>query len=215
MLKDIDRLEHLINSILYLSAMERGRMSKKVGHDYHVYEAGLIVREVAREVLRELKVAEHSYQFKGELNCSCVVDRHWLKIVFSNLIDNALKYSMNEPKIEVALKQGSKYFYVDLVDNGIGIEKKDQKRVFNKFERLYHSDSPNVKGTGLGLFWVKQIIEYHGGKIDLESRGRLKGTTFKIALPVYRAYKTRYINRLLRMSKEDKNEKEIPDGQEK
>ena len=79
-----------------------------------------------------------------------------------------------------------------------------RKKIFNKFQRLDTPESPNVKGTGLGLYWVKDIVEYHGGKISVYSEGINQGSTFKIALPIYKTSKIRYINRLLRSSKKNK-----------
>ena len=130
----------------------------------------------------------------------CVIDRNWLKIVFNNLIDNAIKYSTQLPRLKIELTPGQRYFQINFSDNGIGISAKDQKKIFNKFHRIYNPESPNVKGTGLGLYWAKEIVKYHGGKIVVHSAGKNLGTTFKISLPVYRESKKRYIKRLLRIT---------------
>lgn len=212
MLKDIDRLGHLINSILYLSSMEQKRIAKKFTHDYHVYEADSVVRNVLNEVKEVFNLTDEMIKIEGRLSGQCVVDQYWLKIVFSNLVDNAIKYSRDQNiRIRIQLTSGPRYFSLDFIDQGIGIEPRNQKKIFNKFERIYNPESPNVKGTGLGLYWVKEITKYHGGKISVESSGINQGTTFKIALPVFEASRRRYINRLLRLSKNGQSEPEVHD----
>ena len=201
MLKDTKRLNHLISSILYLSSLEQRKLTRKVSHDYHIYHADEVIREVIAEALEELNFPGQNIEIDGKLNCQCVIDRNWLKIVFNNLIDNSVKYSLGPTQIKIRLKQGTSHFFIEFIDNGIGITQKDQKKIFNKFQRIYSNESPNVKGTGLGLYWVREIIQYHGGKITVSSAGKNKGTTFKIALPIYRESKKMYINRLLRLSK--------------
>jgi signal transduction histidine kinase len=105
----------------------------------------------------------------------------------------------------VNLKCFSKKLLIEFTDSGIGILPKDQKRIFNKFHRIYNKNIPNVKGTGLGLFWVKEILRHHGGKIIVSSNGEYKGSTFSIELPIYQSSKKRYINGLLKLTKKQEN----------
>ena len=205
MLKDIKRLGRLINSILYMSSFETAKVAKKVSHDYHVYNADSVIRNVLNEILKEFDFSIKTVEIKGYLHCKCVVDINWLEIVFRNLINNAVKYSPRPPEINIRFSLGTKYFYIEFSDKGIGIAPRDQKKIFNKFQRIDNPISPNVKGTGLGLYWVKDIVEYHGGKISVYSEGVNTGSTFKIALPIYKTSKIRYINRLLRLSKDNKS----------
>lgn len=201
MLKDTDRLNNLINSILQLSGIEQKKAAKIYPHDYRVYKADKIVKQIIKDTVEQFQLSNDAVSVKGTTSCECVIDYNWLEIVFHNLFDNAIKYSKNPVKIEIKLSSTLKYFNIEFKDNGIGISVKDQKRIFNKFQRIYYQDSPNVKGTGLGLYWVKEIIRYHGGKISIFSEGKDKGTTFKIELPIYKTSKKRYIRSLLRISK--------------
>ncbi len=203
MIKDVKRLNNLINSILYISGVEQRKTVHKYPHDYHIYQAESVIRELVNETAGQLQIPEKSIKIEGQASCQCVIDRYWLRIVFANLFDNAIKYSKEPVEIKITLRCRQKYFFMEISDQGIGISPKDQKKIFNKFERIYSPDIPNVKGTGLGLYWVKEIIKYHGGKISVNSQGSGFGSTFRIELPVYQASRKRYIKNLLKRSKKE------------
>lgn len=204
MLTDIDRLNHLISSILYISALEQKNMAKKLNHNYQIYAAEKIVKEVIDNSANRFNLSGQALEISGDAPCPCVIDPNWLSIVFDNLFDNSIKYSGKDLKIRIKLECLDRYFIITFSDNGIGIKKKDHKKVFQKFQRIENPDSPNVKGTGLGLYWVKEIIKFHGGKIRISSDGINKGTTFTISLPIYKSSGKLQINRLLRLSREIK-----------
>lgn len=114
-------------------------------------------------------------------------DASELQSAFTNLLDNAVKYSSTEPRISVRVKQTSeRKVQVFIKDNGIGLEPGEQKRIFKRFYRVSNSWTQEKKGTGLGLFIVKSVIEKHGGKIRADSKGEGKGTTFIVQLPLDR-----------------------------
>ena len=150
------------------------------------------------------RLPEDSMIVENKSNCYFAVDRDALKIVFDNLMDNAVKYSVSPVKINVCINSVGRKVKIDFKDNGIGISAKELKKVFNKFHRIYSSNIPNVKGTGLGLHLVKEIIKSHGGKITVASEGLNKGSTFSIELPVYQPDKNRFANKLLKKSKRKK-----------
>lgn len=206
MLKDVERLNNLINSILYMSGFERKKTARKYPHDYHIYQADEVIPQLIYKAAERYMIPAESITIKGRADCKCVIDKNWLAIAINNLVDNAKKYSVKPLKLDVILRCTGKTFIFYIRDNGIGIALKDQKKIFNKFHRIYNSSSPNVKGTGLGLYWVKEIVKYHGGKIRVSSKGLGKGTVFRIDLPVYQAAKKRYIRNLLEWSKKDSEE---------
>jgi signal transduction histidine kinase len=204
MLKDTGRLNNLINSILHLSGLEQKKTVRKYPHNYRIYKADSIMRELIEGAMEQFKIAKNSVTVSSAANCECVIDRSWFEIVFHNLFDNAIKYSTNSVRIDIKISSSTKKFEIEFNDNGIGILSKDQKKIFNKFQRIDNLESPSVKGTGLGLYWVSQIIKYHGGKIFVFSDGKNLGTTFKIALPIYQSSKKRHIKNLLKISRKNK-----------
>lgn len=196
MLKDTRRLNHLINSILEISGLER----KKLAHNYTVIKALRLSEQLISEATDAYRLPEEAVSVNGKADCQCVIDEESFKIVINNLFDNAIKYSSGNVKIDIQISQNSKYFVLKFRDHGIGIPIKKQEKIFYKFLRIYDQDSPSVKGTGLGLYRVREIIKSHGGKVSVYSAGRDQGTTFTIELPIYRTTKKRYINYLLRVT---------------
>ena len=111
-------------------------------------------------------------------------DKTELQIVFINLLDNAVKYSSDVPKISVRIKNTSeKKVEILIKDNGIGLKSAEIKRIFKRFYRAVNISTQEKKGTGLGLAIVQSIIKKHGGKVWAESKGEDKGSTFIVQLP--------------------------------
>jgi signal transduction histidine kinase len=111
------------------------------------------------------------------------VDQRLLRMVLENLIDNASKYSPERKSIEVSVAVKGEFLLLQVKDHGVGINVKDQKRLFQKFSRLSNALSSLVSGSGLGLYWAKKIVDLHGGSITVKSQEG-KGATFGITLPL-------------------------------
>jgi len=194
MINDTNRLNHLINSILNISKLEQ----KKIAHNYAVYEAESLMREIITKSMHQFKLPPEAVEISGNTDCQCMMDQNAIKIVVDNLIDNAIKYSDQKVRLTINFSVGKKKFVVKFADQGIGILPDNQKDVFKKFHRVYNQNSPNVTGTGLGLYWAKEIIKFHRGKISVHSPGAGKGTTFKIELPIYDPLKKRNLKSLFK-----------------
>jgi two-component system phosphate regulon sensor histidine kinase PhoR len=162
MTKDADRLQGLINSILEVSAHEKG----KLAHDYQVYSADSLIKKILEESFERFRVEKENYRISGKADCEIRASRDALKIVFDNLIDNSLKYSVKQPFIEVIINCNPKFLTIEFADNGIGISPNEQKKIFNKFYRVYGKDIPSVKGTGLGLYRVRELIKTQGNNFQ-------------------------------------------------
>lgn len=106
---------------------------------------------------------------------------HITNVVY-NLLDNAVKYSTTKPVISITTKNERNHLVIEIKDNGIGIRKEDLKMIFDKFYRVSTGNIHDIKGFGLGLFYVKLIINEHNGSIDVKSKIG-EGSTFTIKLP--------------------------------
>ena len=110
------------------------------------------------------------------------VDPTHFRMAIENLIDNASKYTRAEGKIRIEIKEEKGITKITIEDNGVGITKEDQEKLFKKFSRIPNELSNAVGGSGLGLYWVSRVIGLHGGDIDVESEAG-KGTKFIITMP--------------------------------
>ncbi len=171
------RLGKLVEKVLQTSLLEKGNL-KIQRETYPIHDI--------------IKDAVHSFniQFQrqgGHIEIGHIddvffpVDRVHFSNVIINLLDNALKYSPYNPFVKIGLSNTLKGFIVTIEDNGIGIKKEDQKRIFDKLYRVSTGDIHNVKGFGLGLDYVKSIITLHGGEVSVKSEYG-KGSVFKIEL---------------------------------
>lgn len=99
-----------------------------------------------------------------------------------NILDNAIKYSKGDPQIQVSTEQTGNYFIICIADQGVGMSKEERKHIFDRFYRISTGNLHNVKGHGLGLSYVKAIVEAHKGRVEVESE-RGKGSRFYLYLP--------------------------------
>lgn len=116
-----------------------------------------------------------------------VDETHFTNVIF-NLMDNAVKYKKDDQKVDIYLKtwNDDQWLYLSIQDTGRGIKKEDLKKIFDKFYRVHTGNVHDVKGFGLGLAYVKKIVNLHSGQIHVESELG-KGTKFKIQLPIIKS----------------------------
>ena len=119
----------------------------------------------------------------GDISGTLYADELHISNMLHNLIDNAIKYSDHEPHITITTRTEPGFAIFEIADNGIGIAKEDQKHIFEKFYRVSTGDVHNVKGFGIGLNYVSQVVALHKGKISLTSELG-QGSTFTISLPL-------------------------------
>jgi len=148
-------------------------------------------RIVWQELLREVANSFESMLLKKnaalhlhlpEADIVYTGDRLHLKNAVSNLIDNALKYALEDPVIDIHLKESNKQIRIDVSDNGIGIDKAHQKMLFRRFYRVPTGNVHDVKGFGLGLNYVRIIVRAHRGEVQCNSKPG-KGSTFSLIFP--------------------------------
>ena len=120
--------------------------------------------------------------FKAIRTTVLINDVHFTNVIV-NILENAIKYSPNVPVIEIYTENIKDMVIIKVKDSGLGMSKIAQKRIFEKFYREHTGDIHNVKGHGLGLAYVKRIVEDHNGQVYVESE-KGKGSTFIIKLPL-------------------------------
>ena len=114
---------------------------------------------------------------------SAVLDSEYIRMAIGNIVDNASKYTAPGKTITATVKTASSNrILVSIRDEGVGIAKQDTGKLFKKFSRIDNPLSVKVGGTGLGLYWSNEVVQLHGGSIDVESELGV-GTTFKVFLP--------------------------------
>jgi len=112
------------------------------------------------------------------------IDAKAMRMVFNNLIANALRYSHSGTTLIIEVRQDQKFCIIDFIDQGFGFKKKELKKVFKKFYRVQNQETQDLEGAGLGLYISRQIIKSHKGKINAFSEGQGKGARFMVSLPV-------------------------------
>ncbi len=171
------RLGKLVEKVLQTSLLEKGNLK--------IQKQTYPIHEIIEEAVNSFKIQFQRQGGNIELgNIDEIffqVDKVHFSNVIINLLDNALKYSPESPIAKVELISKVNGFVLTIADNGIGIKKEDQKRIFDKLYRVSTGDIHNVKGFGLGLDYVKSIISLHGGEVSVKSDYG-KGSVFKIEL---------------------------------
>lgn len=175
---ELQRLGLLVDKVLKLSMFEKKEIEIKYEH--------FNLKDVVDEVVASLRLQLEKYHAQISISIqgdtSIKGDRlHLLSVIF-NLLDNALKYSKENPLIQVSLQQLGDQVELQVADNGIGIPAQYKDKVFEKFFRVPAGDTHNAKGHGLGLSYVAQVVRRHNGTIKVDSREGL-GSTFTIILP--------------------------------
>lgn len=176
-----EKMIELINDLLDVTRIEEGR--------YIFKPEFLQLEEIIQKVVKSLKgeIEKKEIKFKLEKPKEKLpkikMDEEKIALAFQNLLENAIIYTPRGGKVKVSIKKLKNEVEISVKDNGIGIPKGQQKRVFSKFFRASNAMKMETRGTGLGLYITKNIIEAHGGKIWFESEeGR--GSTFYFRLPI-------------------------------
>ncbi len=173
------RMNKHVETILKAALMEKRELNLQLDK--------LSVHSVIRRVLDnyELQLHDRNARIETDFGANYDIimadDVHFTNVV-SNLIDNAIKYSKENLVIKIATYTNEKSFCIKVSDNGIGMTKETVRKIFEKFYRAHTGNIHNVKGFGLGMSYVKTIIDAHKGKISVESTLG-EGSTFTIEMP--------------------------------
>jgi two-component system phosphate regulon sensor histidine kinase PhoR len=177
------RLSIQVEKVLQMAIFDRGKLKLRIKE---VYFDELIANTIANFNIQVRKREGKMHWKPGCGDAKVKLDEVHFGNVISNLLDNAIKYSKASPVIELESYRRGNNLCLRVVDQGIGISKEDQKRIFEKFFRVSTGNVHNVKGFGLGLSYVKKIVDIHQGSINLKSEPG-KGTAFEICIPAEQA----------------------------
>ncbi len=185
MLADTDRLLNTVEQVL-----RAGQIGQKRGQlQLEPVDIGELSKECTALAQTRYRLPENALTFTDHVQSDhrpmIKGDREELRAVLSNLIDNAIKYSVEKISVSVEVfEMPENKVAITVRDKGIGIPQIQLKRIFKRFYRVPGQMMARVKGTGLGLFIVQSIVERHGGKISAHSEGEGKGSAFTIRLPL-------------------------------
>jgi len=177
-IKDIDSLTLLTNSLILQSKYQNFKNGKK---------DPINLKGLAQNVISKLEPNAKEKDIKINLDADDIKtkgDENSIRELLTILLDNAIKFSKKEGKIEISIKDKNNYAQISVKDNGAGIDEKDIPYIFDRFYKADTSRSKNeVPGFGLGLSIAKEIVEMHGGKISVKSKKNV-GTEFLVKLPL-------------------------------
>ena len=175
---EIDRENKIITDLLSLVKMD------KKAADLNIAETN--VNELLENILKRLRPIASAKHVELVLESFrpvvAEIDEVKLSLAFSNLVENGIKYNVQDGFVHVSLNADHKYFYVTVADSGIGIPKESIDRIFERFYRVDKSHSNEIGGTGLGLAITRSAIVMHRGAIKVRSEEH-QGTTFSVRIP--------------------------------
>ena len=180
MLVDTERLSDLIDNILEASKSD----PKSMRLQFSSVDVVSFLRETMEHHKRLFEDKQCLIELKFDSHPNVSMDMRAMRMVFNNLIVNALRYSSAGSSLTIHVGHNKKFCNINFVDQGFGFEKKELKRVFKKFYRVQNQETQNIEGAGLGLYISRQIVKSHKGKINVFSEGRGKGTRFMVCLPL-------------------------------
>lgn len=173
------RIIRLIDDLLNVSRIEEGKFGYKIKRE----DMGDVLDGVMGEFSHKIDNKKIDFKFdKPNKKLPVYVDKEKISLALQNIIDNAIKYTPAKGRVEVTVEKDKEEVVIKVKDNGYGIPKKEQDELFTKFFRASNISKTNISGSGLGLFIARNILEGHGGGIDLKSQ-KNKGTEVTLSIP--------------------------------
>lgn len=182
-IKNTDRLSSLVNDLLVITQMEAGEIEMRMRRFSLYHLATEVVENLEGKMLKKDRNITCKIIPNGNQKAQVLADRERIHQVLTNLIDNAIKYGNQQGTILVVLSRVNEKLYIEVQDDGSGIEESHLNKIFHRFYRVDKSRSRETGGTGLGLAICKHFIEAHGESITVESKVG-EGTTFRFSLKI-------------------------------
>ena len=174
-----ERLTRLVESMLDFGRMEAGAHRYR----FEARDCTTLVRRIVDEFASVARSSGHAVAFAGSSPAPVDADEEALSTAVRNLLDNAVKYSPQKHAVDVDVQRRNGDVFISVRDHGIGIPGDEQHQIFTKFHRGEQARTRGIKGTGIGLAMVQQIVKAHHGRVEVESSPGA-GSTFTIVLPV-------------------------------
>ncbi len=175
-----DRLIALVNDMLNVDQIRAG----KIPYNFEETRLSELVKSVLYDLTAQTKKREQTIHFEESKDAPLVhIDVPKMRAVLQNLLENAIKYTGDKGVIHIGLKSESDHVTVSVQDSGIGIPEDEKKLLFRRFFRATNAKKMEADGSGLGLFFIRKIIEEHGGKIWFDSKEG-EGATFYFTIPL-------------------------------
>jgi len=180
MIQDVDRLSDQINRILNLAKIENKSYQEEFV-EVDLIEMVRSFRENNRQLFPNCQIRIFHPAMETLPYC---VNRSLFEMLLNNLYTNAIKYNDSpQPVMEITFARAGKKLLISFADNGIGIARPEFKKIFRKFYQIGQADNRTARGSGLGLYLVRNIVRIHRGKIRVASEGAGRGTVFTLILP--------------------------------
>jgi len=177
-MRSTDRLLNLVESLLDFGRMEAGARH----YQFEQRDCAVLVQRAVEEFRKDPQAEQFAIQFRADTPVQAATDGEALSRAVRNLLENAVRYSPDDRRVEVALNRTNGNLRISVRDHGIGISADDRARIFKKFQRGEQARLRGIKGTGIGLAMVDEIVKAHHGRVELESEPGA-GSTFTIVLP--------------------------------
>ena len=177
---EIERETSIINDLLALVRMNKSSLELQISEVNIVEQIEIVIKRVTPiAAKRNIDIS-----FENFKPVTAEVDQVKMSMVITNLIENAVKYNVQDGWVKVSLNADLSYFYLKVSDSGIGIPEDAQMQVFDRFYRVDKARSRETGGTGLGLAITNTVVNMHNGEIKLYSREG-EGSTFTVRIPLH------------------------------
>ena len=175
-LTDLDRLEALVDNILFAAKIER--------NEHGFVNDEIDISEITIHAVQQFSQNKKSITIRPMVrpNVYFYTDAIGFTSVVNNLLENAIKYSEPQTEIVVTLEDTTAHVILSVADHGIGIPADERQKIFEKFYRIGHENTRKTKGTGLGLYIIKRFVEIYNGKISIENN-QPSGSIFELSFP--------------------------------
>jgi signal transduction histidine kinase len=175
--KQVSKLTRLVSELLDLTRIDSGKLELH----YAKFDPGMLVEETLQDVRHT--TAKHAIILHNDFEGTLHADKDRIGQVLLNLLTNAIKYSPDNNHVEINVKGSKSHVEFSVTDHGIGIDKKEHAKIFERFYRVEGKSEQTYPGFGIGLFIASEIVQRHSGTIAIKSE-KGKGSTFTVTLPI-------------------------------